>query len=95
MTEVTYGYARSHLAALCNQVVDDRDAVIIKRRGSKDVALVSAVEWASMLETLHLLRSPANAARLTHALERAVARTTEPESIDELRQSVGLDDPGA
>ena len=43
-----------------------------------------------LLETAHLLRSPENAERLSRALERARAETVEPQSVDQLRQEVGL-----
>lgn len=46
------------------------------------------------LETADVLRSPANAERLLPALARAQAGTTEPQSLDELRREVGLDDSG-
>ena len=43
------------------------------------------------LETADLLRSPANAERLSTALTRAQAGTTEPQSLDELRREVGFE----
>ncbi|WP_325079154.1 hypothetical protein [Sphaerospermopsis aphanizomenoides] len=46
----------------------------------------------SLLETTYLLRSPNNAARLLTALERAKARTLKPQSINELRQELGIDE---
>jgi antitoxin YefM len=67
----TYAQARANLATLCDQVTDDREVVIIRRRGAADVALVAADELAGLLETAHLLRSPANAQRLLTALARA------------------------
>ena len=86
----TYSDARAHLAELFSKAVDDRETVIIKRRGSKDVALIAADELAGLQETAHLLRSPKNAARLLRALERALARTLEPEPLEKLRQEMGL-----
>ena len=68
-TQTTYTQARANLAKLCDQVTENNDVVIITRRGGGDVALISADELASILETLHLLRSPANAARLKDALD--------------------------
>ena len=86
----TYSDARAHLAELFSKAVDDRETVIIKRRGAKDVALIAADELASLQETAHLLRSPKNADRLLRALERALARTLEPEPLEKLRQEMGL-----
>ena len=86
----SYTDARARLAALCDHVASSREAVIIKRRSAEDVALVSAEELESLLETAHLLRSPRNAQRLLSALERAQARKTAPSSVAKLRKSLGL-----
>lgn len=71
LIERTYSQARAELASLMDRAVDDRETVIIERRGRPAVALIAADELRSMEETLHLLRSPANAARLLAALARA------------------------
>lgn len=89
-TEVTYTQARAHLAALCSEVAADRETVIIRRRGAEDVALVSAAELRSLIETAHLLRSPKNAERLLRALARAQAETVAPVPVDEVRRELGL-----
>ena len=70
--QTTYTHARTHLGALCDEVTDNREIVIIQRRGADDVALIAADELAGLLETAHLLRSPANAQRLLRALARAI-----------------------
>jgi antitoxin YefM len=69
--ETTYSNARANLASLMDKAVDDRERVLIKRRGRPDVALIAADELASLEETAHLMRSPANARQLMEALERA------------------------
>jgi len=89
--ETTYTHARAHLAALCDEAAVNREAIIIHRRGAEDVALISAAELASLIETAHLLRSPKNAERLLTALARARQRTVAPQSLDELRREVGVD----
>ena len=87
----TYTAARANLAMLCNKAAEDHEVVIISRRNSGDVALVSAKELSSLLETAHLLRSPKNARRLLLALGRAKARTGKVHSVDKLRREMGLD----
>ena len=72
--ETTYTKARENLAALLDRAVDDKDAIVIKRRGNQDVALIDAAELASLMETAYLLRSPQNAARLLNALEWSKSR---------------------
>jgi antitoxin YefM len=90
--QTTYTEARANLAQLCDRAIEDRETVIIRRRGKRDVALIAADELASLEETAHLLRSPRNAARLLTALNRALERTEEPQSLDALRRDLGLDE---
>ena len=89
--ETTYSQARANLASLWDQVTDNREMVVIKRRGAEDVVLISADELAGLLETAHLLRSPRNAERLLQALGRAERGEGKPQSIEELRKEVGLE----
>lgn len=90
-SETTYTHARANLAALCDAVASTRDPIVIHRRGAEDVALVSAAELRSLIETAHLLRSPRNAARLLTALARACGRKRRPSSVAKLRKELGLD----
>jgi antitoxin YefM len=86
----TFTEARANFAKLWDRVTDGRETVIITRRGAADVALIAADELRGLLETAHLLRSPANARRLLTALNRALAGTEAPQSLDALRQELGL-----
>jgi antitoxin YefM len=89
-TETSYTELRENLASYLDRVVDDREVVVVKRRGARDVAIIAADELAGLEETAYLLRSPANARRLRQALNRARRGEGKAESIDELRKSVGL-----
>ena len=89
--QTTYTRARANLARLCDEVVANQEVAIIRRRGQDPVALIPAAELSSLLETAHLLRSPANAQRLLRAIQRAQDGEGEPESVEQLRQSLGLD----
>ncbi len=71
MIQTSYSEAREHLAALLDRVTQDREKVIIKRRGHPDVAMIAADELGGLEETAYLLRSPANARRLFDAIARA------------------------
>ena len=88
--ETTYTSLRARLASVLDQVANDREVVIVRRRGAKDVALIPAEELASLMETAHLLRSPRNAERLLAALRRATGRKGKPQSVAKLRREVGL-----
>jgi antitoxin YefM len=69
MRTTSYSELRKNLASTLDRVTQDRDAVIITRdRGKPAAVLMSLEEFASYEETLHLLRSPANARRLTDAV---------------------------
>ncbi len=92
MIQTTYTKARNNLAKLLDEVTLNQEVVVINRRGKEDVALISASELDSIVETAHLLRSPKNAIRLTSALRRARDRKGTPQSVDDLRTEVGLEE---
>src|SRR5580658_6293706 len=96
--ETTYTALRERLAGFLDQVTDDREVVIVRRRGARDVAIIPADELSSLMETAYLLRSPKNAERLMQALaeskkrdKRAIPGRSAGESLKELRRSLGLD----
>lgn len=91
LTYKTYKQAQSNLDQLCNQVAERQNVVILEREDGKNVALIAADELSSMEETIYLLSSPANAARLYAALEQAKARTIKPQTIDELFEELESD----
>jgi antitoxin YefM len=90
--QTTYTQARANLATLLDEATTNREVIIIQRRGAEDVALIAAAELTSLLETAHLLQSPKNAERLLAALHRAQQRTVLPQTVEQLRHEVGLDE---
>lgn len=68
MQTVSYSEARENLKAMIDKVIADRAPLAITRQRGEGTVLVSASEWASIEETLYLLRSPANAKRLLEAV---------------------------
>ncbi len=69
MRTTSYSELRKNLAAMLDSVAEDRDAVIVTRdRGKPAAVLMSLEEFASYEETVHLLKSPANARRLMDAV---------------------------
>ena len=87
----TYTQARANLAKLCTEVAESREPCVIERRNGENVALISEAELNSLLETVHLLRSPRNARRLLGALERALTDPPATQSVDALRRDLGLE----
>lgn len=92
MVTTTYTNVRANLTRFLDQVTDNRETVVIQRRGHEDVIMISADELNSLLETAHLLRSPQNAGRLLAALERARAHSERPQSVESLKSELGLAD---
>ena len=96
-TETTYTALRENLASYLDRVIDDREVVVVKRRGARDVAIIAADELAGLEETAYLLRSPANARRLRESLaeskrndKKTVRGKPAAVALKELRRSVGL-----
>lgn len=71
MAHVTYTELRSNLAKYMDEVCDSRDALLVTRQNARSVVMVAEEEYAGLMETVHLLRSPVNAARLLQSLEEA------------------------
>ena len=88
-TQITYSNARARLAELLDRVAEDQEVVYITRRDKEDVAMVSAAELSSLMETAHLLRSPENAVRLLRALLRAQLRKGRVRTLAQLKDEVG------
>lgn len=88
--ETTYTALRENLATFLDRIIDDREVLVVKRRGARDVAIIPADELAGIMETAHLLRSPKNAERLITALRELDEGKGEVMKMDEIRRSVSL-----
>ena len=78
MKIVTFTEARNKLKAVLDRVVDDADYTVITRRDADDTVVMSLEYFNSLLETVHLLKSPANAAHL----ERSIAQYRQGQVIE-------------
>jgi len=90
-TETTYTALRENLASFLDSVVDDREVLLVRRRGARDVAIIPADELAGLIETAHLLRSPKNAERLMQAMQEVERGGGDVTTVEEVRHSVGMD----
>ena len=70
MRIVNFSDARNRLKSVLDQVVDDADYTVISRRDAKDAVVMSLDHFNGLMETVHLLKSPANAAHLTKSIEQ-------------------------
>lgn len=73
MSHVSYTELRANLASYMEEVCDSRSPLHVTRQNARGVVMISEEEFEGMMETLHLLRSPANAKRLLAAIEDAEA----------------------
>ncbi len=73
MRTVMFSHARQELSSLMDEVSNDRTAVEIMRRDKSFVILIDKDEYEGMMEILHLMSTPANAARLMGALAESKA----------------------
>lgn len=70
MEIVNYSEARENFKQVLDRVSDDCDSTLIKRRDREDIVLLSKSHYDSIMETLYLMRSPANAKHLMDAIAR-------------------------
>jgi antitoxin YefM len=68
MDVLTYSETRDKLAEVMDKVVRDKAPVVVTRPQNEAVVIVSLADWTALEETVHLLSSPANAARLREAI---------------------------
>lgn len=70
MNAISYSYARENLATTITEVCKNHDPVIITKKGTDAVVMMSLEDFESMQETTYLLRSPKNAKRLIESIEQ-------------------------
>jgi antitoxin YefM len=68
MPHVSYTEFRQKLAAYMDKVVESRAPVIVTRQKGSSVVVMSEEEYDGIMETFHLLKSPANARRLSEGI---------------------------
>ena len=55
---------------MIDQVIADADYTVIARRDAPDAVVMSLDTFNALMETVHLLKSPANAAHLARSIEQ-------------------------
>ncbi|BAZ13262.1 hypothetical protein NIES4071_51010 [Calothrix sp. NIES-4071] len=83
--------ARNDFFKLLETIVESRQVYIVNRRDGENVALIAESDLASLVETVYLLRSPKNASRLMEAIEESKTGNIKPQSIEELKQELGIE----
>ena len=70
MQIITFTEARNGLKSVLDRVVNDADCTVITRRDSEDAVVMSLDYYDSLMETVYLLKSPANAEHLGKSIEQ-------------------------
>lgn len=84
MRIVSFTEARNGLKSVLDNVVNDIDYTVITRRDAEDAVVMSMDHYNSLMETVHLLKSPANAAHLAKSIEQyQLGKVTERDIIND------------
>ena len=83
--------ARNNLFKLLDLVTQNNQVYIINRRDDENVALIAESDLKSLVETVYLLRTPANASRLQDAIEESKTGKIKPQTIEELQQELKIE----
>jgi antitoxin YefM len=83
MRTVHFTDARSNLKTVIDQVVEDADVTLITRRDAPNAVVMSQEYYDSLMETVHLLRSPANAAHLQRSIAQLRKGKLSARTLDE------------
>ena len=70
MRIISFSEARNNLKQVIDRVVDDADVAVMSRRDSPDAVVMSLETFNSWMETVHLLKTPANAAHLDKSIQQ-------------------------
>jgi len=70
METINFTEARNNLKSVLDRTVENADYTLIKRRDAADAVVMSLDAFNSLMETVHLLKSPANAAHLARSIEQ-------------------------
>ncbi|MHC5599901.1 MAG: type II toxin-antitoxin system Phd/YefM family antitoxin [Nostoc sp.] len=70
MKIISFSEASNSLKTVLDQVTEDADYTIITRGDADDAVVMSLEFFNSLIETLHLLKSPANAAHLERSISQ-------------------------
>lgn len=82
--------ARNGFFQLLDKVVENHQVFIINRREGENVALIAQSDLTSLVETVYLLRNPANGRRLLDAIAQSKSGEIQPQTIEELKQELAI-----
>jgi antitoxin YefM len=81
MEIINFTEARRNFKNVLDRVTDNADCTVVVRRNGDDAVIMSKSHYDSIMETLYLLRSPANAARLKESIAAVEAGEIEEHNL--------------
>jgi antitoxin YefM len=75
MRKLDFTAVRKNLGRVIDEVVARGDVTVIVRSDAPDAVVMSRATYDSIMETAHLLRSPANARHLARSIAQFRARS--------------------
>jgi antitoxin YefM len=82
--------AQQDFFQLLDRIAQERGVCVINRLDGENIALIPESELNSLIETVYLFRSSANARRLLDALDEVKSGKIVPQSIEDLQQELGI-----
>ena len=83
MRTIPFSDARANLKQVIDNVVDDVDVTLITRRDAPNAVVMSQEHYDSLMETVYLLRSPANVAHLERSIKQLRAGKVKSRKLDD------------
>ncbi len=77
---------RTELKNYLDKVEDNNETLIIKRKTGKGTVVISLYEYNSIMETVHLLSSKANADRLHESIQQMKAGERVEKDLKDLQE---------
>jgi antitoxin YefM len=89
--ETTYSQARMNLASILDQVCDESQIIVIKRRNQKNVALIAEDELSSLLECVYLSAFTRKCPTLISLFRIDQTEDATPQTLAELKGELGIE----
>ncbi|NEP60539.1 MAG: type II toxin-antitoxin system prevent-host-death family antitoxin [Symploca sp. SIO2G7] len=77
MNVVNFSEEKNHFKSVLDRVANDKNCTVIVRRDTEDAVVMSKSYYDSLMETVYLLQSPANAKHLEEAIAEYKAGKTQ------------------
>lgn len=84
MTTTTYTNFRQNLKGFMREVNDDADVITVTSNDGNNIVVLSEKDYASIMETVHLLSSDANSKHLEESKEQLKSGKTISTSLEDL-----------